>query len=145
MRHIWWIILLVALLSSCAKPVTSEPVAGKKIVWNALSLPGKTLSLIHPTKLQIFPFKDDLTVVATIGNDGAVGAVAGPILFWGIRGNALVISKTTLLETVEQYRRQAPLDSDAIAILTEPTLNGDVLTVSSESGDRISYRLTQRD
>lgn len=51
MRQIWSIILLVALLSSCTKPGTSEPVAGKKIAWNALSLPGKTLSLIHPTKL----------------------------------------------------------------------------------------------
>lgn len=109
MRHIWWIILLVALLSSCAKPVPSDPVAGKKVEWNELALPGKRLSLIHPTKLRIFPFKEDFTAVATIGNDGPDGAVAGPILFWGIRGKALVISKSPLLETVAQYTRQAPL------------------------------------
>ena len=143
MRHIWSIVLLVTLLSSCAKPVPSESDAGKKVEWNELALPGKTLSLIHPKKLQIVPFKKDFTAVATIGNDGADGAVAGPILFWGIRGDALIISKGPLLETVEEYRRLDPVDSDVIAMLTKPTLDGDVLTVSSVSGEQVRYRLIQ--
>ena len=135
----------MALLSSCAKRVPSESVAGYKVKWNELALSGKTLSLIHPTKLRIFTFKEDFTAVATIGEDGADGDVAGPVLFWGILGNALVISKSPLVETAGQHGRQAPFESDAIAVLTQPTLDGDVLTVLSQSEEPIRYRLTKRD
>jgi hypothetical protein len=144
LRYIWWTILLAGLISACGKPTPGEPIAGKTVEWRDLALPGKTLALMHPTKLRIFPFKDDFTAVATIGNDGANGAVAGPILFWGIRGDALVISISPVLETVEHYAQQDSAETDVIAILTAPTLDGDVLTVLSKSGERESYRLTQR-
>jgi hypothetical protein len=145
LRQFWWTILFAVLLSGCAEAVPGEPVAGRTVDWHDLALPGKTLALIHPSKLRIFPFKEDFTVVATIGNDGANGAVAGPILFWGIRGKALIISINPVPEEVEQYGQSISPDTDAIATLTAPTLHGDVLTVLSESGERDRYRLTQRE
>lgn len=145
MRNTWLMILLAGLLTACAKPAPSDPIVGKPVKWNDLSLPGKTLTLVHPTKLEIFPFREDFTAVATIGTSGADGAVAGPVLFWGIKENTLIISTHPVQAPVAEYGDSASPDSDAVVKLRDPIQNGDALTVLSRSGERITYRLIQQD
>jgi hypothetical protein len=145
MRNIWLMILLAGLIAACTKPVPGAAIVGKSVAWNDLSLPGKTLTLVHPTKLQIFPFRVDFTTVATIGTSGADGAVAGPVLFWGIRENTLIISKTPVDGSVAEYVDLESPDSDAVAVLRAPMLDGDTVTALSSSGARVFYRLVQHD
>jgi hypothetical protein len=143
MRRIFWIVFLVLLIPGCGKQRNEEHIApdGKAVEWQHLELPGKTLVLMHPTQVRVFPFRRDFTVVATIGNDGANGAVAGPILFWGTQGKFLVISRIPFSGSMEEHGDASKPGSEAVEILTEPALDGDLLRATRQSGERVTYRV----
>jgi len=145
MRTFLWITFLVLLISGCGKPLNEKHIAldGRAVDWQQLSLPGKTLVLIHPTQVQVFPFRADSTVVATIGNDGTTGAVAGPILFWGTQGKFLIISRIPFSGSMEEHGDPSKPGSDAVEILGEPILDGDLLRATRMSGERVAYRLSK--
>jgi len=112
----------------------------KPLDWNSMSLPGKTLVLVHPTEVRIYPFRSDFTTVATLGNDGPSGPIAGPILFWRIYQNRLFILKVPPDET-EDLNSLAR--NEAEEVLSRPTANGDLVNVTRMSGEQATFRLVK--
>jgi hypothetical protein len=93
--------------------------------WEALALPGKTLELIHDSRIQTLRFTSAY-VVATMGTKG--GPVAGPILFWNIIEGRLVISREP--------------HGDAIIDLLPPSVHDTVLSTRSHDGKNWRYAVS---
>ena len=102
---------------------------GNPIEWKSLALVGKTLTLIDEKAVQIFPFAEDGIAASTIGIKDK--ALAGPILYWKIQGNVLVIS-------------EAP-DSNVYEELSYPSLKAGVVSATRKSGARAQYALAKSD
>ncbi len=136
MRAIFLTVLLSTFAHGCSKP--AEP---HTVDWRRLNLAGKTLVRTHPTEIRTFPFRRDGTVVATIGNHGDAGPIAGPILFWGIAGDKLIVSRIEVTGAAEVHGDPSTEGSAAVEILKSPALMGETLTATRPSGERVSYRL----
>ncbi|HEY4079384.1 MAG TPA: hypothetical protein VGM81_01700 [Burkholderiaceae bacterium] len=119
-----WLSILFAtsFLLGCAKADERNPSD-----WKSLALPGKTLTLIDRKKMEIFPFSEGGTTAATIGTKD--GALAGPIFYWKIQGNVLVISEEP--------------DSGVYEELSSPMINGSVVTATRKSGSKSQYQLAK--
>ncbi|NHZ83568.1 hypothetical protein F2P44_30510 [Massilia sp. CCM 8695] len=101
--------------------------------WHKISLPGKTLELIDPVKIEVLQFSADGYVSATIGTKEAL---AGPIFLWKIKNGILLISEDN--------------DSSVATELSKPRIHGDplsvldqTLSVTEKNGGEIQYKLSQ--
>lgn len=142
MRTLSLLILLALSIAGCGKSreVAAPAPDGNPVQWQQLALPGKTMVLVHPTHVQIFRFQNEF-VTATFGYDGPNGAVAGPVLFWGIQQGVLVISKSPVSGPIEAHGNPSEPGAETFEILSKPTLNGDVLRATRKSGEQVVYRL----
>lgn len=120
-------------VAGCAKPPE-----GQAVHWKDIGLVGKSMELIHPARLQFFRFGKD-HVTATIGSKGPDAAVAGPIFFWGIQENVLLVSK----EPVGANPDSASGASELFETFSEPVLAGDALTVTNAAGERVTFSLSE--
>ncbi|KAB0325066.1 hypothetical protein ACWYXK_11895 [Janthinobacterium lividum] len=115
------VISLIALpLFGCVKP---EP--QNLTDWTQLALVGKTLTLIDPELQQIFSFDKDAIVRATFGRKG--GPVSGPILYWRITDNMLVISIFP--------------DSNVVDTFSHPVIQGANVIATRQSGAKAVFIL----
>jgi len=121
MRRKLLILLVSSALIACTQADEGSPTA-----WESLQLPGKTLTLIDAKKLEVFPFSADGTTAATVGTQDAM---AGPIFFWKIKGNVLIISELA--------------DSEVFEELGAPSVNGNFVTATQKSGTKARYTLTK--
>lgn len=114
--------MLAASVLGCTNSGPEQPVD-----WNTLALTGKRLTLQDPESILELAFQQNGFVNATFGIKG--GAVAGPILYWKITGNTLVIFGSP--------------DTDIIEALSAPTVQGDTIRATQKSGVRASFHLSR--
>jgi hypothetical protein len=62
----------------------------QSISWNGYGVEGKTFELVDPENTEIYRFGRDGLVTAVMGRKR--GPVTGPILYWRLAGESLVIS-----------------------------------------------------
>lgn len=122
MRSVLLSLAVAAVLAGCSRVEESQPTA-----WSALGLQGKTLDLIDESKIETYRFAEQGLVAATLGTKG--GAVAAPLYYWRIEGQALVISESPGQQGVEE--------------LVTPAIHGDVVSAKRKSGASVQYRLAK--
>jgi len=92
--------------------------------WKSLALPGKSLELIDEKYVENYRFAEDGMAIATFGLKD--GAVAGPIVYWKIEENRLVISIDP--------------ESEILQELVSPSIRGSVVTATRKSGAKAKYK-----
>lgn len=85
------------------------------------------MDLIDDSKIESYRFSEQGLVAATFGTKG--GAVAAPLFYWRVEGQALVISEAPGQQGVEE--------------LTTPKIQRDVVSAKRKSGASVQYRLAK--
>ena len=120
MRSILLPLAVAAFLAGCSPAQEGQPTD-----WSTLELQGKTLDLIDDSKIETYRFTEQGLVSATFGTKG--GAVTGPLFYWRVEGQSLVISESPGQQGVEE--------------LATPKIQGDVVSAKRNSGASVQYRL----
>lgn len=83
------------------------------------------MDLIDGSDIETYRFGAEGLVSTEYGKRG--GAVAGPLFYWRVEGGALIISERPTDHEVER--------------LTEPRINGEVVSAKRKTGRSAQYRL----
>jgi hypothetical protein len=118
------LVALPSLLTSC-----SRDDEGQEVTWGSLKVATIELELIDSEKFEHFGFTPDGAVLATIGLRD--GPVAGPLFYWRIENNHLVIS--------------AKPNSDTYADFHSPRKSGEFLLVRRGIFGKSKFRVKHRD
>ncbi len=124
MRRRTSLVVVVIALFGCAQ----QPF-GEATTWAKLKVETLQLELVHEQKVEVLKFGPLGTVSATVGIKG--GALAGPIWYWRVEGEHLIIS--------EQPRSASYLD------LYAPQLNGNFLFVKRGAFSNAKYAVKYSD
>ncbi|NCT82965.1 MAG: hypothetical protein GXC94_07485 [Comamonadaceae bacterium] len=122
MRSFVLALTVAAALAGCSRVEEAQPTD-----WSSLGLQGKTMDLIDDSKIESYRFSEQGLVAATFGTKG--GAVAAPLFYWRVEGQALVISEAPGQQGVEE--------------LTTPKIQRDVVSAKRKSGASVQYRLAK--
>ena len=122
-RSTWCVrIALGATLAlGCATGVLGAPIG-----WEVLSLQGRTLNLVDGHAIETYHFLADGLVVSTVGT--REGPSAGPLLYWHILGDSLVISEEPDAQSMQEFG--------------VVHLRGEILTVQRKGGSVARFRLS---
>lgn len=95
--------------------------------WKSVALLGKTLTLIDEKRVETFVFVENGMTMVTVGIKD--GALAGPLFYWKLQGNVLVISRLP--------------DSGVYEELSSPMVNGSIVTAMRKSGSKVQFQLAK--
>ena len=118
------LVALPSLLTSCS--LEDE---GKAVTWSSLNVATTDWELVDDEKYEVFGFGPEGSVSATIGVRD--GPVAGPLFYWRIENDHLVIS--------------AKPNSDTYADLHAPRKSGEFLLVRRGLFGKSKFRVKHRD
>nr|WP_315490804.1 hypothetical protein [uncultured Rhodoferax sp.] len=125
MKYPLSIVLLVAAMALGAALYLDN---GTRVSWAALGVEGLKLELVSETAVEDFRFSKDGSVTATLGIKN--GPVTGPILYWRIVGEDLIIS-------------QEP-GAEALIELPAPTIKDNILSIRRWLVFKTNYRMGRR-
>ena len=118
--------LLSILLAASFALGLAKADEGSPTDWKSIGLIGKTLTLIDQNRVETFAFVEGGMTMATVGTKEAL---AGPVFYWKLRGNVLVISERP--------------DSGVYEELSSPMVSGSVVTATRKSGSKVQFQLAK--
>ena len=117
--------LLFALFVTIALDGWAPMDAGRPVDWETLSLEGKSLELIDDTRVETYHFGAEGLAAATSGNKD--GPLTGPVLYWRVDDQSLIISKSQNAQVLEELR-----------ILR---VQADIVSVMRKTGAKAEFRI----
>lgn len=99
---------------------------GSRIYWASLQLPGKSLELIDPSRIEAYQFLENGYIAASIGKKGS--EIAAPLLYWKIENENLLIASDLGFENSETF--SAPYFKDSVITVKRGWFEWDQFTLT---------------